>query len=653
MSKEEILETYLNRADFGNLAYGIEAASRTYFAKSARDLDLAEAALLAGLLQGPSVHDPLRDLAGAKERQAVVLRLMVEAGYIDGDEAAAAQAETLDLNRTPHPMQAPHFVAWVLQQLPSLVGDDTLARSGLRVYTSLDLTLQTAAEASLAWQTSRLEERNVSSGAVVALDPVSGHVLAMAGSVDYFETETGAVNGALAERQPGSAIKPVVYAAALEKGYSPASPLLDIPTSLQTRQGEVYSPHNYDLTFHGVVPLREALASSYNVPAVRLLEAVGIEEAVALGRDLGLTSFRDPDDYDLSLTLGGGEVRLLDLSAAYGAFASGGLRVEPVAVVRVEDAEGRTLYEAPSAPGPRVLSAETAYLISDILADNAARAPAFGVNSALRLAHPAAVKTGTTTDFRDNWTVGYTPDLVVGVWVGNPDGSAMRDVSGVDGAAPVWRDVMLAGLKHRPERRFDPPPGIERVEVCLPSGLLPTSECRRRRVELFAAGTAPVRTDDYYRGVPACGSAGSTGCNDDIFAFVPAEAIPWARAAGVDLPPVAPYAVAPSRGGEAASAAGAETGSLRLVSPPDGLVLRLSRDLPLADQALTVEVLPSVAVRSVDLLIDGELLRRIDTGPYRVLWPLAEGSHRIEARAFNLAGNEIVSPPSTVQVLPF
>jgi membrane peptidoglycan carboxypeptidase len=653
MSKEEILETYLNRADFGNLAYGIEAASRTYFAKSARDLDLAEAALLAGLLQGPSVHDPLRDLAGAKERQAVVLRLMVEAGYIDGDEAAAAQAETLDLNRTPHPMQAPHFVAWVLQQLPSLVGDDTLARSGLRVYTSLDLTLQTAAEASLAWQTSRLEERNVSSGAVVALDPVSGHVLAMAGSVDYFETETGAVNGALAERQPGSAIKPVVYAAALEKGYSPASPLLDIPTSLQTRQGEVYSPHNYDLTFHGVVPLREALASSYNVPAVRLLEAVGIEEAVALGRDLGLTSFRDPDDYDLSLTLGGGEVRLLDLSAAYGAFASGGLRVEPVAVVRVEDAEGRTLYEAPSAPGPRVLSAETAYLISDILADNAARAPAFGVNSALRLAHPAAVKTGTTTDFRDNWTVGYTPDLVVGVWVGNPDGSAMRDVSGVDGAAPVWRDVMLAGLKHRPERRFDPPPGIERVEVCLPSGLLPTSECRRRRVELFAAGTAPVRTDDYYRGVPACGSAGSTGCNDDIFAFVPAEAIPWARAAGVDLPPVAPYAVAPSWGGEAASAAGAETGSLRLVSPPDGLVLPLSRDLPLADQALTVEVLPSVAVRSVDLLIDGELLRRIDTGPYRVLWPLAEGSHRIEARAFNLAGNEIVSPPSTVQVLPF
>jgi membrane peptidoglycan carboxypeptidase len=239
MSKEEILETYLNRADFGNLAYGIEAASRTYFAKSARDLDLAEAALLAGLLQGPSVHDPFRDLAGAKERQAVVLRLMVEAGYIDGDEAAAAQAETLDLNRTPHPMQAPHFVAWVLQQLPSLVGDDTLARSGLRVYTSLDLTLQTAAEASLAWQTSRLEERNVSSGAVVALDPVSGHVLAMAGSVDYFETETGAVNGALAERQPGSAIKPVVYAAALEKGYSPASPLLDIPTSLQTRQGEV------------------------------------------------------------------------------------------------------------------------------------------------------------------------------------------------------------------------------------------------------------------------------------------------------------------------------------------------------------------------------------------------------------------------------
>ena len=638
MSKDQILEAYLNRAPFGNLAYGIEAAARTYFGKSARHLDLAEASMLAGLLQGPSLYDPFTRLDAAKARRADVLRLMVEAGYIDRATAGAAAAETLALNRTPFPIEAPHFVAWVLDQLPALVGPDALAVGDLRVYTSLDVTLQAQAEASLAWQLRNLAEHNARGGAVVALDPSTGEVFVMVGSAGYFDGVDGAVNGALAERQPGSAIKPVVYATALEQGYSPASPLLDVPTSLPTRHGEVYAPNNYDLTFHGVVPLRDALASSYNVPAVRLLQAIGVETAFRLGRELGLMSFRDPDDYDLSLTLGGGEVRLLDLSAAYGVFATGGTRVDPVAIVRVETAAGDVLYEAPAQSRARVLSESTAFLISDILSDTTARAPSFGVNSALELDGDVAVKTGTTSDFRDNWTVGYSRDLVVGVWVGNPDGSAMRDVSGVDGAAPVWRDVMRAGLAGRPPRPFEVPAGIERVEVCLPSGLLPSADCPRRRVELFAAGTAPSRSDDYYRRV---GGA--------VYAFVPDEAIPWARSAGLDLPPLAPYT--PSSSAATVAPAG-DDGRLRLVSPPDGLVLSLSRDLPLADQSLQVEALPSVPMQYVEVFINGQAIGRSDGGSFRIGWPLRPGAFEIEARGLDITGKELRSPVSRVQVLP-
>jgi 1A family penicillin-binding protein len=641
LSKDQILEAYLNRAPFGNLAYGIEAAARTYFGKSARDLDLAEASLLAGMLQGPSLYDPFTRLDAAKARQADVLRLMVEAGYIDAMTAGAAAAEPLVLNRTPFPIEAPHFVAWVLAQLPALAGAEAVAAGNLRVHTSLDLALQGVAEASLARQVRELADHNVGSGAVVAIDPNTGHVLAMAGSADYFDADNdGAVNSALAERQPGSAIKPVVYAAALEQGYSPASPLLDVPTSLTTRHGELYTPNNYDLTFHGVVPLREALASSYNVPAVRLLEVVGIDTAVRLGRDLGLTSMRDPADYDLSLTLGGGEVRLLDLTAAYGAFANGGVRVEPVAILRVETADGEVIFEAPAPTDARVLREETAYLVSDILSDTTARAPAFGLNSALEVSDHVAVKTGTTSDFRDNWTVGYSRDLVVGVWAGNPDGSPMRNVSGVDGAAPVWRDVMLAGLKQRPAQPFPEPAGIERVEVCLPSGLLATADCPRRRIELFAAGTAPSRTDVYY------GRIGG-----GVYAFVPYEAIPWARSAGLDLPPVAPYTVAAS-GSAATVAPAGDGGLLRLISPPDGLVLSLSRDLPQTDQVLYVEALPSTVMRYVELSVNGRVEARREGGAYRFAWPLREGAFEIEARGLDLSGKELRSPVSWVHVLP-
>jgi penicillin-binding protein 1C len=645
-SKDEILERYLNRVYFGNLAYGVEAAARTYFGKSARELDLAESALLAGMLQAPSSYDPFRHLDAAQSRQRTVLALMVDAGYITRSQSAAAAMEPLALTSTPFPIQAPHFVAWVLEQLPQLAGEQLLQRGGLRIYTTLDLSLQEAAQAALARQIEALKDKNVRNSAVVAIDPADGGVLSMVGSPDYFDAaNAGAVNAALALRQPGSAIKPVVYASALEQGMTASTPLLDVPAAFKTKHGEVYSPLNYDLTFHGVVPLREALASSYNVPAVRVLQSTGIEPAVTLGRDLGLTSFRDPADYDLSLTLGGGEVRLLDLTAAYAGFAGGGRRVEPFAVRRIETAGGQKLYAAaPDRPAVRVVSPETAFLISDILSDNEARTPSFGSYSPLRLNRPAAVKTGTTSDFRDNWTVGYSPDLAVGVWTGNHDGSPMRNVSGVDGAAPVWRDVMLAGLQNRPSLAFERPAGIEQAQVCVPSGLLPTPECRRTRVEVFARGTTPVREDDYYRRLE-CAPA----CDNRVYAFVPLEALPWARDAGLDLPPIAPYSAgvhgaATSRVTETANAA------LRLVSPADGLVLSMSREVRLADQVLPVKLLASVPVAAVEVFVNGEPLARLANEPYQVAWQLQPGTYLFEARATTAAGREVRTSAS-LQVL--
>jgi 1A family penicillin-binding protein len=664
MSKDAILEQYLNRAYFGSLAYGVEAAARTYFGKGIRDLDLAESALLAGLLQSPAGYDPFTRMEAAKARQRVVLGRMVDAGYITGAQADAAWAEPLTLNPTPFPIEAPHFVAWVLARLPDLVGEDAVARGDLRVYTSLDLDLQRSAQATVAWHVAELKEHNVTNGAVVAIDPATGAVLAMVGSADYFDTDIdGAVNMALAERQPGSSIKPVVYAAALEAEFTPASPLLDVPTSFATRTGDPYAPNNYDFTFHGVVPLREALASSYNVPAVRVLAAIGIDRALELGRRLGLTSFRDPSRYDLSLTLGGGEVRLLDLTAAYAAFAAGGSRVDPVAVVRVEDSAGNVLYEAPAPGHERVLSPQTAYLISDILSDNEARAPGFGLHSALRLNRPAAVKTGTTGDFRDNWTVGYTPDLAVGVWVGNADNSPMRRISGVDGAAPIWRDVMMTALKALPPKQFPEPEGIERVLVCLPSGLLPTPYCQRQRFEIFAAGTAPAEEDDYYRPVLVCDATGQAvtsgdeGCpgtvSERVFSFVPLEAITWARQAGIALPPLPPYSSAPvpSPGGAATAPEAGQT-PLRLVSPADGAVLHLSRELRPEDQALRIEAVPATEARYVELYVDGEPIGGASAAPYQELWRLREGVHELRARAVDAAGNETWSEPVTVTVLP-
>jgi len=696
-SKDEILALYLNEIYYGNLAYGVQAAAQAYFDKDVRDLDLAECALLAGLPQAPAVYNPLENLQAAKERQAVVLELMIGQGFITAEQARLAKEEKLYLASAPFDIRAPHFVMYVRGLLEQELGLARLEQGGLKIYTTLDLDLNETARDVARFRLARLSEcdgqvkdcppggRNARNAALVALDPQTGEILAMLGSPDYFSARIdGAVNGATALRQPGSSIKPLTYAAAFASGkLTPATMMLDVRTSFVTREGASYVPLNYDLQFHGPVRLREAMASSYNLLAVKVLDTVGVEAMTGLARRLGITTFDDPNRLGLAVTLGGGEVRLLELTAAYSAFANGGYKVQPRAILRVEDADGQILWsQSPvsssptsKAEGERVLDERVAYLISDILSDDLARIPSFGDGSVLELSRSAAVKTGTTTDFRDNWTVGYTPDLVVGVWVGNADNEAMRDISGISGAAPIWHDFMEAALKGRPLREFERPDGLVEVEVCALSGLLPSSDCPHRVKELFLAGTEPTGTCTMHKriavdrttGLRATAATPPERIAERVYTILPPAAQEWARQQGIQqLPAVEPSAVSRFRQTEIEpstnpksrivilSEAKDENPELLMVGPDAGSVYQLDPALPRESQRIVVSAVAGngATLVEVTLYVDGHPLARFSAPPYRVMWQLAPGDHRFWAEGVDIDGNRIRSEEVGVRVDP-
>ncbi len=569
--KDTILEIYLNEIFYGNLAYGIEAAAETYFGKSADQLTLAEAALLAGLPQAPALHDPYAHPDAAKKRQAVVLDLMVEAGYITPAQAEAAKAEELEYIPQRFPIRAPHFVMYVRQLLEEKYGADALYKGGLRIVTTLDPDLQAIAERVAEEHVQTLADKHVTNAALVALKPDTGEVLAMLGSVDFFDEEIdGQVNVALRLRQPGSSIKPVTYVAAFEKGWTPATLIWDVPTEFPDGANPPYKPTNYDDVFHGPVLLRTALGSSYNVPAVKALQFVGLPDMLALAHRLGIASLNRPD-YGLSLTLGGGDVTLFEMVGAYAVFANGGVRIPPVAIARVEDSEGRVIAKTSPAPLPpkvggteggggieggleRVISPQHAYLITDILADNEARIPAFGPDSVLKLSRPAAAKTGTTDNWRDAWTIGYTPGLVCGVWVGNSDNSAMDGVAGAAGAGPIWHNFMEEALRlgsgqalaGAPQLDFTRPSDIVTAEICTVSGAKPSAVCPSRGMEIFVAGSEPNDPSrDFHQLVRICtvtGQRATEFCPEDVveekfFEVYPEEYRWWAEERGIEQPP--------------------------------------------------------------------------------------------------------------------
>ncbi len=766
--KDEILALYLNQTYYGGLAYGVEAAARHYFGKPARDLDLAECALLAGLPQAPSRYDPLADPAAALARQADVLDAMVRTGAITRAQADAAKAEPLQFTTetteitemagnssrssvvsaisvvNPNRMRAPHFVHYVLDLLDAQLGPDVVARGGLTVTTTLDADLQDAAQASLRRQVDLLAtprggapDHRVHNGAVVVLDPSDGAILTMVGSPNFDDASIqGQVNGALALRQPGSAIKPLTYAAALERGWTPATTILDVPSTFQTREGRPYAPQNYDRAFHGPLALREALATSSNVAAVRVLDTIGVPALLDMAGRLGITSLGDAGSagrYGLALTLGGGEVTPLELTAAYGAFANGGRRVTPYAIIGVRGqgsgvresfpnpqhpipdpsptgarGQGSAIDEAFPDPRPPIpdpspgLSPQVAYLITDILSDRYARMRAFGAQSALDVDRPAAAKTGTTSDWRDNWTVGYTPDRVVGVWVGNADGRPMEAISGVSGAGPVWHEVMLAAHRGLPPRTFPRPGGIVELAICAEGGLLPSPSCPATRRERFVAGSEPVQPDTTHVAVAvdaALGCRAPAGyppgrVETRVFRMLPPEAEAWVVAAGLprvprnvcpplvttdDRPPttndqrpttdhrrpttndqrpttndqrpttddvrqLAGDDLSPCHPSAALRASLVTLSSCQgaaapaIVTPAPGAVFAISPGVPRERQRIALQARAGADVAKLMIYVDGQPLAALDGPPYRAFWSLAPGTHRAAVAATDEQG---------------
>jgi penicillin-binding protein 1C len=552
-SKDQILGIYLNEVYYGNQAYGIEAAAQAYFNKHVWELSVPEATLIAGLPQSPTDLDPYTNFEGAKGRQKLVLDLMVKYGYMSRAEADKVYATEVELKPRTTNLVAPHFVFYVRQLLEQRYGPDMLYRGGLRVVTTLDTYWQGEAQRIVRERVAELRERNATNASVVLLSS-DNQVLAMVGSADYNDKAIdGQVNVALAERQPGSALKPIVYAAAMRRDWTAATVIWDEPVEYPMAGGGVYAPQNYDNSWHGPQRLRMALANSLNIPAVKAIEYVGVDTFVEQAHEMGITTLNDPSKYGLALALGAGEVRLLDLTNAYSTLRNSGRFHEPVPILKVVDSRGAVLQSKPTEPGRQALGErgeQIAYLMTDILSDNAARQYIFGPENVMELSdgRPAAVKTGTSNEWRDAWTVGYTPEVTVGVWVGNSDNSEMAEIAGVNGSGVIWRDVMDLFNKGRPVREFTRPPGIAEVDICAHTGGLAGEACPAPMKELFIAGTEPVTPDITIQKVRVAGDGSclpapytpSSEIREASFRIYPPEFRRWAASAGVAQPPTEP-----------------------------------------------------------------------------------------------------------------
>lgn len=501
-SKDQILEMYLNQVPYGGTAYGVEAAAQTYFGKSASKLTLAESALLAGLPESPSVYSPFGSRPElARNRQIEVLEAMHSEGYITKEQLAAAQKQEITYQRIASDIKAPHFVFYVKDLLVRKYGQQKVEQGGLQVKTSLDLSLQETVQDMVASEVAKLDRFKVGNGASVVTNPATGEILAMVGSKDYFNTdEDGNVNVTTSLRQPGSSIKPINYAVGLIKGYTAATPFIDKAQCYPQPGQKPYCPKNYDGKYHGIIQMRQALGNSINTSAVQMLKMNGIDAMIATASAMGIKTFTQPERYGLSLTLGGGEVTMLDMATAYGVFANGGYRIDLQPILKITDNRGKILeeYKPPKSPifGKRVLPPGVAYIISHMLLDNAARTLAFGPNSELRIGNkPISVKTGTTNDYRDNWTIGYTTKYVVAVWVGNNDNTPMQGVvSGVTGAAPIWNDIMVHLTDGKKVDWPQRPSNVIGRNVCTTTGTFPNPEnpCPTR-FEFFIKGIEPKR----------------------------------------------------------------------------------------------------------------------------------------------------------------
>lgn len=619
-TKEEIIERFLNSAYFGQHAYGLKAAARTYFDKNVADLSLGENALLIGLLNAPGSLNPFKNPSLARERRRVVLDAMKKAGSISAAQHAEAVSEEVRLSHGKVPISAPHFVFWLLDEYGEFIAGKK------EVKTTLDLDLQEETERIVQNRLRKLKEKNVTSAAVVVLDAKKGDILAMIGTADYFDSEhDGAVNVTVSARQPGSAMKPFTYALAFTQGMTPATTVSDIETQFFTQDGNPYIPRNYDYGYHGLVRLREALANSYNIAAIKVLERIGVGKLLQFLRDAGISTLSEPaEHYGLALTLGDSEVKLLELARAYGVFARGG-----------ETLNLRALLYEPVSSGNRLLDPKVSWLVSDILSSDEARAAEFGMAGPLSFDFPVAAKTGTTRNSRDNWTLGYTPDRIVGVWVGNADNSPMRGTSGITGAGPIFHDAMIAATRDLTRSFFPRPTGIIDRVVCRISGKLPNGLCPATVLEYFISGTEPEDEDDIFQEISIDirnGMRSGTTCDDkfvkkEIFAVFPPDLKKWALENGWKTPPADFSPLCPRR----AQVTGQQNKWMSIARPHPGASFKLDPLIPLINQKITLEATADDSIKEIEWRVNGQKIGISNPPYFRQTMNPKPGKYLIEA----------------------
>ncbi|OGE80824.1 MAG: hypothetical protein A3E98_01625 [Candidatus Doudnabacteria bacterium RIFCSPHIGHO2_12_FULL_48_11] len=655
-TKDEILKLYLNEIPYGQNAYGIEAASQTYFGKRARDLTLAESAYLAALPQAPTFYSPSGPNRDRLEnRKNLVLAAMLDQGYITQTAHDTAKAEKVTFSKIKDAIIAPHFVLYVQDLLAEKYGEKTLEEGGLKIITTLDYRLQEIAEKTVAEGVAKDENRNKAhNAALVAIDPKTGQILAMVGSRDFFDEEhDGQVNVALRDRQPGSSIKPYIYAAAFKEGYSPATMLVDVKTSFGTYGNDEYIPQNYDGQNHGILSMRKALAGSLNVPAVKTLALTGVDKAISLAKDLGITSNISAERCGLALVLGGCELKLIDHVSAMGVFAAGGVRHEKTPILEVLDSKGNVL-EKYEDNAEEVLDPQIAYQVVSIMSDNDARSFIFGSRSPLVLPdRVVAAKTGTTQAWKDGWTIGFTPSLVAGVWRGNSRGEEMR--AGADGvivAAPIWNQFMRAALTDTPPEQFTEPAGIQHVVVDAISGKLPTQYTQSTKTEVFAEFALPQQFDDVHIAVKINKQNGKRAnaqtpqelVETRIYTVIHSE-MPdnpdwegpvraWAEAAGYSFPPTEE-----------------DDGSIS----PELLPNQVSFLTPVNDQEViapfNVQVnISGSSVAGLDLILEGEYLGSKISPPYSFTVESAKKGWQTLTAVVKLQNGEVIQNSIRINV---
>ncbi|MFO0597162.1 MAG: penicillin-binding protein 1C [Myxococcaceae bacterium] len=623
LTKEEILTQYLNRVSFGNNTFGLEAASQLYFGKKTEHLSLGQAALLASIPRGPTAYDPLRQSARVAARRDWVLSRLELDGLATTEEVALARAEPLDLTPFATTFKAPHFVDYLSARLETWgLGEAAV------IETTLDPALQAAVEEQLAQEIGRLSDRRVSSGAALVVDNATGEVLAYAGSVDFFNATIGGQNdGIQMKRQPGSALKPFIYAEAFRRELTPATVIPDLDTAFSAPKGS-YAPKNYDRRLHGPVRAREALANSYNVPAVRVADQIGLDRALDSLHRAGFALPSTPEHYGLGLVLGNGEVSLWEAARAYSGLSRGGMLEPLITIRRALTADGRSLPVPRELKPHRFADSHAVALVTHILSDNAARARAFGLDNSLRLPFPAAAKTGTSKGYSDNWTVGFTKERTVAVWAGNFDGTPMIQVSGITGAGPVFRRVMTKAMDGvRPEPLVDRT-GLVSAGICPLSGGLAGQGCPASMEELFVAGTEPTSPCPMHRAM-------SNALPDELKARclrlaaeegrlvdLGLDFYDWAKNEGLSREP---WLAAQCLGDDV------EASGAKVLHPLKGGEFLLLSDLPLADQAIPVRVRAPAGMAPLSVWVDGK--RSIELhAPFTGRVPATQGTHVLEVR---------------------